>query len=450
MKSTPSYTLQELSELFQNQGKRWLASGSLARAISEESTTENLGVLEWYTDASSTEINSWKTLELLSYSSSHTIWVCVRDGGMHLYGLIHCLSDSETFEKTLKAALAQRGFAADAWCIDEEGQRLDPWNGWIAFQKRSLCRLQQEDAGSFFSTTPAHLLRWARLQSEYAFVDDDVLQAAANKEAGRILYARRLDWFSEMTGLLCSPNVCRGMQRLFDTRVLGMILPEIHNLVGFAETSLYHHKDLWTHTLQVVSQAKPYPILRWAALLHDVGKIWTRTYGPKQAVHFYQHEEHGAVLVEGIATRFHWSPECTKHIAFLVRHHQRPNAYKSEWSDTAVRRLMREAGPYLSSLLHLSQADCTSSQIHRVQRIQQLATELQQRIQNIQKTEHRTIQLPRGLGSEIMHFFQLEPGPQIGRIKTYLKNSIEDGILLPNQASEYYMVHLRNTDGWHP
>ena len=145
-------------------------------------------------------------------------------------------------------------------------------------------------------------------------------------------------------------------------------IPEVYALRGFHEGFCGVHKDLWTHTLKVI-QAMPQRLeLRWAALLHDVGKVPTRELREGNKVTFWHHERIGGELARAIGQRLGWSEEKTTHIAFIVEHHGRFNAYEESWTDKAIRRLIRDAGSYLDDLMTFSSGDLTTENPKKARR----------------------------------------------------------------------------------
>ena len=151
-----------------------------------------------------------------------------------------------------------------------------------------------------------------------------------------------------------------GLQWMHDAGVLGAVLPELDATVDFSQEAGRRHKDVWEHTKQVVRQSVPNPIVRWAALLHDIGKVPTRVMLPDGRVTFHRHAEVGARMWEPIAKRLGFDRPERHKIRFLILHHLRANAYEPGWTDAAVRRFDHEMGEHLDDLLDLSRADVTS------------------------------------------------------------------------------------------
>jgi poly(A) polymerase len=189
-----------------------------------------------------------------------------------------------------------------------------------------------------------------------------------------------------------------------------------------------HHKDVFEHTLGVVENSPPDPVLRWTALLHDVGKPPTKS-AHRGEVHFFGHEEVGARMARRILRRLRFDQRLVERVAKLIRMHLRVNSYSSEWTDGAVRRLIREAGEELAPLVALSRADVTSYRPERVRAAAMRADEFEQRCAELLAQEDvARLQSPLD-GHEIMALFGQGPGRWIQEIKDYLLALVLDGEL---------------------
>jgi len=344
------------------------------------------------------------------------------------------------FGTSLTADLARRDFSINAIAMDKDGNVIDPYGGRADLHARRLRLVGRPE--EIFSEDPLRLLRAARFIATLGFMPDAPMKAAATWMAGAILEVSRERWLMEMNKLLLGEWVDEALQYLFETRLLRFILPEVAATVGFAQTSPSHHKDVWEHTKLVVKQAVPRPAVRWAALLHDIGKVWTRTTDETGAVHFFRHEELGALLFEGIAHRFRFDRVLREQVHFLILHHLRPNLYQSSWTEAAIARFVREVGPYREDLLALSRADITSARSER--RAQGLANldELERRLAAYLQRVGTAPRLPKGIGRMIMEQFHLPEGPRIGALKAKVEQAIDEGILEPGQPAAYYLAYL--------
>jgi poly(A) polymerase len=226
-----------------------------------------------------------------------------------------------------------------------------------------------------------------------------------------------------------------GIDALEESGILAALLPEVVALMGLTDYE-WRHKDVWLHTRRVLIQTPAELHLRWAALLHDIGKPRTRKITADGQVSFIGHPELGARMFERIARRQAWfaeDPELYRSIGFLILHHQRPGQYDETWTDSAVRRFAREMGAHLGDLLDLSRADMTTR--HEAKRRKNLLAidELAARIAALAAEDARVPPLPSGLGDELMQTFHLAPSRLVGEIKRKLESAVDAGEL-PAQA----------------
>lgn len=232
------------------------------------------------------------------------------------------------------------------------------------------------------------------------------------------------------------------LQWLYDAGLLTAILPELAATVDFAQEMGRRHKDVWKHTKQVVAQSYPEVGLRWAALLHDIGKVPTREITPDGKVTFHGHAEVGARMFDRVSRRLGFPRPLRKRVRFLILHHLRANQYDGTWTDSAVRRFDRELGEHLDDLLLLSRADITSARQNKRDTAQRQIDELSERVLALREIDSRTPPLPSGLGDEIIARFDLAPGPIIGELRRELVQAVETGELEPHQAADYYLEFL--------
>jgi poly(A) polymerase len=243
--------------------------------------------------------------------------------------------------------------------------------------------------------------------------------------------------------VILAPCAPQGLQWLHDAGALGVLLPELEATVGFSQEVGRRHKDVWEHTKQVVAQAPTQPLVRWAALLHDIGKVSTRVLLPDGGVTFHRHAEVGARMFGPIARRLGFDRSERQRIHDLILHHLRANAYEPAWTDAAVRRLDHEMGDLLDDLVGLSRADVTSARPGRKQEAARNIEALLQRISAIRELDARVPPLPAGLGNAIMEAFGLAPSRRVGELRKLCEDAILRGELVPHQPSEYYLDHLR-------
>jgi poly(A) polymerase len=246
----------------------------------------------------------------------------------------------------------------------------------------------------------------------------------------------------ELEALLLGRGVHLALQWLHDSGLLAVWLPELEATVDFSQEAGRRHKDVWEHTKQVVRQSVPRAHVRWAALLHDIGKVPTRTFTPDGGVHFHRHSEVGARMFEDVARRFQFDKPTRQKLRFLILHHLRPNQYDPSWTDAAVRRFDRELQAHLTDLLDLSRADITSARPGQRPAGLRSISELSQRIETLRAEDAIIPPLPTGIGNVIMEHFGLPPSRQIGDLKRALEQAVEAGELEPRREADYYLAHV--------
>jgi poly(A) polymerase len=287
-------------------------------------------------------------------------------------------------------------------------------------------------------------LRWAAARSAGqatpeppAFAATGELQAAS---VGHLHAVREL-----LDGVLMGSHPEDGLDALRDSGALAVLLPPVDQMVGFGDGE-WRHKDLWKHTKQVVAQSPTRLTVRWAALLHDIGKVKTRSISDNGKVHFLGHAEVGARMFNKLHRKlplFAEEPARKQAVHFLILHHLRGSQYKRSWTDSAVRRFAREMGAHMDDLFCLSRADITTKRPERRRRGLQQIDDLMQRVSALAAVDSRQPPLPKGLGNAIMDTFGLEPSRKIGDIKRALEEKVESGDL-PAQAEEsLYVEYLQ-------
>jgi len=232
-----------------------------------------------------------------------------------------------------------------------------------------------------------------------------------------------------LDAILIAPDPVVGLETLLEHGALESLLPEVESIVDFHRTCAVHHKDLWAHTLEVMERTQPRADLRWAVLMHDVGKIDTRALNEAGRVTFHRHEERGAQMMRVVGQRLHMASARVDRIAFIIERHGWVNAYAPSWTDRAVRRLIRQSGVHLQDLLDFSASDYTTRRRARQRRIAATLEHLNARILRLAREDASRLKLPRGLGSALSVALDLPPGPQIGEAIEWLRGEIHAGRL---------------------
>ena len=269
----------------------------------------------------------------------------------------------------------------------------------------------------------------------------DAVTELGQEHAPRLLDADKARLRAAMEQLLLGRDVDAALEWLQETGILAILFPELAATVDLVQETGRQHKDVWAHTKQVVRQAVGRPLVRWAALLHDIGKVPTRTF-TAEGVHFHGHAEVGARMFDKVHGRFAFSRDERQTIRFLVKHHLRTNQYGDQWTDSAVRRFHREMGPHMTDLLDLSRADITSKRPGRRKQLLEQISALSDRVGRLVEEDAKLPPLPGGVGNAIMTAFELAPSRLIGELKRALEQAIEQGALEPRREDAYYVAHL--------
>jgi poly(A) polymerase len=275
----------------------------------------------------------------------------------------------------------------------------------------------------------------ASLSAQIAAHADDVL---------RIPPARA---YALLTPGLCGRHAPVLMQWLRDTGMLAHLLPELEATVTFAQEGERRHKDVWEHTKAVVWQSVPRVEVRWAAVLHDIGKVTTRRFLPDGKVTFHGHSEEGVRMFRrGVVKRIGFPDDVRERVELLIRHHLRAGQYDGTWTDAAVRRFHREMAPFLADLLDLSRADVTSKRPGKRMRCLKMISDLADRIEALAAEDARPKPLPPGLGNVLMHALGLPPGKHIGELRDRLQALVEAGEIEGGLPAEDYLAIVRDRD----
>jgi poly(A) polymerase len=346
-----------------------------------------------------------------------------------------------TFGKDLVEDLARRDFSINAMAMAMDGLLIDPYGGKRDLEQGVLRTVG--DPRIIFQEDPLRTLRAARFIATLGMKPESGLAEVVREVAGEILTVSRERWLLEMNKILVGGAVEDGLTFLVTTGVLAHLWPAGQAMVEFrADQGRYHHKALWSHTLGVVSQAPTRTAVRWAALLHDAGKVTTRSVDANGEVHFFGHELVGTAIVDEVARRFRFDRALHQRVRALVLMHQRPALYDKTWTDGAVRRLIRDAGDALEDLLDLSRADVTSHRPGIREGVLARLAELQARAVGLIEKDGQTPLLPKGIGQAIMAHFDIEGGPRIGTMKGRLEQAVLDGALPRDGMLEEYLAYL--------
>ncbi len=350
------------------------------------------------------------------------------------------------FGTSIEGDLSRRDFTVNSMALELTGatpQFIDPFGGLVDLAKKTL-RTPGKPEDSF-SDDPLRMLRAARFASQLNFeISPDVLDAMkAMTDRLAIISAERIR--DEMTKLLMSKNPRIGITILVDTGLAATFIPEIPQL-RLEVDEHHHHKDVYEHSITVLEQAialedrlgGPNLVIRLAALLHDIGKPKTRALIPGGGVSFHHHEVVGARLAKSRLKTLRYGGEIIDDVETLIALHLRFHGYgDGEWTDSAVRRYVRDAGPLLDHLHVLTRADCTTRNARKAARLAATYDGLEDRIAVLMEEEELSKIRPDLDGGEVMQLLNLKPGAMVGKALDYLLElRMDQGPLGKEKATE--------------
>lgn len=323
--------------------------------------------------------------------------------------------------------LSRRDFTVNAMAVRlPQHEFVDPYGGLRDLAERALrAPARPED---LFDDDPLRMMRAARFAAQLDFAVASEITAAMAAMASRldIVSAERVR--DELSKLLCAPQPRKGVTLLVETGLADRVLPEVPKMR--LETDEHHrHKDVYEHSLTVLDQAieleppeeSPDLVLRLAALLHDIGKPKTRAFEPGGGVTFHHHEVVGAKMARKRLTALRYSKDLVSDVSRLVELHLRFHGYgRGEWTDSAVRRYVRDAGHLLQRLHRLVRSDCTTRNRRKAQALARAYDHLEARIERLAQQEEIAKFRPDLDGNEIMEILGVHPGPVVGRARSHL------------------------------
>jgi len=350
-----------------------------------------------------------------------------------------------SFAQEVEADLSRRDFTVNAMAlrvtgaVDDAPELIDPFGG-VADLAAHVLRTPRPPEESF-TDDPLRMLRAARFLAGYGLVPDDALVSAIRSLVGRleIVSAERVR--DELGKLLVVDDPSAGLWFLVDTGIADIVLPELPAM-RVEQDPIHRHKDVLAHTIAVVAKTRPDLVVRMAALLHDVGKPRTRSIGPR-GVSFHHHEVVGARMARDRLRALRFPNEQVEDISQLVYLHLRFHGYGDDvWSDSAVRRYVRDAGPLLDDLNELTRCDCTTRNERKAQLLAARMDALEARIAELREREELEAIRPDLDGQAVMKHLGIPPGRAVGEaLAMLLEARLDDGPLSEADA-------LRRLDDW--
>src|SRR5579883_1797742 len=330
------------------------------------------------------------------------------------------------FGASLEGDLARRDLTINAIAQDlRTGALIDPFGGERDLAARLVRAVGNADER--FAEDPLRLLRAVRFVAQLDFRLAPDTAAAIQRQADLLADISRERIAQEMDKLLVAPRAGYGLRLLCDLGLMQHIVPEVLAMRTIRQ-DIYRYKDVFEHTLHVVDNIEPELVLRWAALLHDVGKPRTID-NVNGETHFFGHEFVGEGMSRRILNRLRYDRALVARVTHLVAMHQRINNYDGDWTDAAVRRFLREAGDALDDLFKLSRADLTTRREDKRRAAIRRLEELRARCEAIQaQADVAKLRSPLD-GNDLMALFGEGPGPWIRPIKDRLLELVIDGQL---------------------
>jgi poly(A) polymerase len=328
-----------------------------------------------------------------------------------------------TFGRTIEEDLSRRDFTVNAMAVRlPEGQFVDPFGGLADLAAKRL-RTPGDPAVSF-EDDPLRMLRAARFVAQLELQPTPETVAAIRERVARLDIVSRERIRDELSKLLLGRVPGKGLWLTVNSGLAARFLPELPAL-ALEQDPVHRHKDVLAHTIAVVERAtafdqdKPDLTLRMAALLHDIGKPRTRRVGP-DGVSFHLHEVVGAKMAERRLTELRYPKDFIMDVKRLVELHLRFHTYRLGWTDSAVRRYVRDAGPLLDRLNFLVRSDCTTRNPFRARQLAAAADELEERIARLAAEEELAKIKPPLDGRQVMELLGIPPGPLVGKALAHL------------------------------
>jgi poly(A) polymerase len=340
---------------------------------------------------------------------------------------------SVTFADELETDLSRRDFTVNAMAIFLPDPVLtDPFNGLSDLLVHRRLRTPLDPETSFLDD-PLRMLRAARFITSLGLEPDPVLVESVEALAGRLEIVSPERIRDELSKLLVADDPAPGLWFLVKHGLADEFLPELPAL-ALEQDPIHHHKDVLAHTIAVVAKTRPELAVRLAALLHDIGKPKTRSFGP-DGVSFHLHDVVGARMAEERLRALRYPNEIIEAVTALIALHLRFHTYRMGWTDKAVRRYVRDAGPLLDELNHLVRCDCTTRNQAKARALSKRMDELERRIAELAEQEELSSIRPPLDGHRVMELLGVGPGPVVGEaLNMLLEARLDEGPISEEEA----------------
>jgi len=344
-----------------------------------------------------------------------------------------------SFGDSVEVDLSRRDFTVNAMALRLPDLKLvDPFDGLADLAAHRLRTPLSAEAS--FADDPLRMLRAARFVAGFGLEPVPEIPAAVHAMHDRLSIVSVERIRDELDKLLVVDKPSPGLWFVVETGLADEFLPELPRL-ALEQDPIHRHKDVLAHTLAVVDKTSPDRLLRLAALLHDIGKPRTRAFGPG-GVTFHHHEVVGARMTRDRLNALRYAHEDVQVVTKLVELHLRFHTYRLGWTDRAVRRYVRDAGPLLDRLNELTRSDCTTRNAARARALERRMDELERRIEELREKEELDAVRPELDGRRVMDHLGVAPGPIVGQaLEFLLELRLDEGPLGEDEA-------YRRLDEW--